>query len=321
MGATAKRISRYWKQPLGAYYRHPANRLLLYPFIFSFFLIECGTFWVFYQGVSFVVDYMAFTTVYTLHKALVYTVSIFVADLLANLWMSPWGAYEKRTVGRQWLIWSLGLAVGFVLQRTMVRSLIYVYAPEVIEYFVARPQMRLSAVTLLMALIPYWVVMVAATLQVILSRQRTLQVAESLQVLPAEHPVDGRPPADLRESIPAGLLSLGNGGGTGNGAIALADITHVTVEDHYCRICYASDAGPKSEMVRLPLKEMMRKLPPAHFLRIHRSHVVNVRHISKVARKGRDRRLVLHPHGEQLPVSRSRFKALSLHLKEAVPHN
>ncbi len=79
-----KTLKNYLSQNLRDFHQHPTNRLLLYSFIFSFFLVECATFWLFYQGPAFVLDYMAFTTVFTLHKVAVYTICIFIADTLAH---------------------------------------------------------------------------------------------------------------------------------------------------------------------------------------------------------------------------------------------
>ena len=101
------------------------------------------------------------------------------------------------------------------------------------------------------------------------------------------------------------------------GIIALADITHVTVEDHYCLIHHSTGNGLKSKMIRLPLKEMLLKLPREHFLQIHRSHVVNVGHISCLAKERRDHKVVLQHFDVELPVSRSRFKDLPPRLKVA----
>lgn len=310
-----KMIKAYFGQNLGDFYTHSTNRLLLYPFFFSFFLVECATFWLLYLGPGFVLDYMAFITVYTLHKAAVYTIGIIMADMLAHHLVPSWGAYAQRCVDRQWLIWSLGLAAGFVLQRTMVKSLIPVYAPDVVAYFMANPQARLSTLTLLMVLIPYWCAVVFLTLRVALSKQRIQKLSDSLMVIPADGTTRGISSPDEPVNMPTGILQMS--GDNGNGAIALADITHVSVEDHYCRINYANGDRLKSEMIRLPLKEMLSKLPREHFLQIHRSHVVNAGHISGLTRNGRDHKVVLHGFDLELPVSRSRFKDLHPHLKGA----
>ena len=310
-----KVIKAYFGQELGDFYTHSTNRLLLYPFFFSFFLVECATFWMLYLGPGFVLDYMAFITVYTLHKAAVYTLGIFGVDFLVHHLAPSWGAYGKRRVGRQWLIWSIGLAAGFILQRTMVKSLIPVYAPDVVAYFMAHPQARLSSLTLLMVLIPYWFVVVLLTLRVALSKQRIQKLSDSLMIIPADQTDQKISPSAAAVNMPAGILRMS--GDNGSEAIALADITHVSVEDHYCRINYATGDRLKSEMIRLPLKEMLSKLPREHFLQIHRSHVVNAGHISGLTRNGRDHKVVLHGFDLELPVSRSRFKDLHPHLKGA----
>ena len=311
----ARQIERYFCGDLGAFYTHAANRLMLYPLIFSFFLVECMSFWLLYQGLSFFLNHMAFTTVYSLHKAAVYTLCMLGADILAHRLASSWGAYNKRTVGRQWLIWSLGLAVGFVLQRTMIRSLVVVYAPDVIAYFMKHPQARLSTVTLLMILTPYWVVVMSLTMRIAKSKQRVQQRADSLTAIP-EHSTSRRAsPGDRSENLPIGGLNLA--GINGKRIIALADITHITVEDHYCLINYSTGNGLKSKMIRLPLKEILLKLPREHFLQIHRSHVVNVGYISCLAKERRDHKVVLQQFDVELPVSRSRFKDLPPRLKVA----
>ena len=308
MGTHLKRVKSYFAQDLGEFYAQPVNRLMIYPFFFTFFLIECGTFWLLYLGFGFVVEYMAFVTVYTLHKAAVYAVGIVMADMSAHHLLPSWGTYGRRSVGRQWMVWSLGLAFGFVVQRTMVKTLVPVYAPDVIPYFIAHPQARLSTLNLLAILVPYWILVVSLTLRIALSKQRIRKLADTIRVIPADGYIENHPIANRVKRTPVGILSLS--GAEGNGAIDLADITHVTVEDHYCRVNYNSSQGLKSEMIRLPLKEMLHKLPGDHFLHIHRSHVVNREQISRIARYGRDHKVVLQGIDVELPVSRSRYKHL-----------
>ena len=309
----ARQIKGYLGGDLGAFYTQTSNRLMLYPFIFSFFLVECSTFWLIYQGPSFFLNFMAFISVYSMHKAAVYSICILGADILAHLLTPSWGAYNKRTVGRQWLIWSLGLMIGFVLQRTMVGSLVVLYAPDVVAYFRAHPQATLSTATLLIILIPYWCIVIFFTLQVARYKQQIKQQANSLMIIPECNASAAIPAADESIGLPTGSLKWS--GENGNGTIALADITHVTVEDHYCRINYSTGNGLKSKMIRLPLKEMLLKLPQEHFLKIHRSHVVNIGHISRLTKTGRDHKVLLQRFDVELPVSRSHCKDLLPQLK------
>jgi len=256
---------------------------------------------------------MAFTTMYCLHKAILISVLIVCADVLANRLGSSWGAYDKRTVGRQWMIWSLGMLSGFLLHRIMIRSLILDFAPEVVPYFMKHPEKMLSNTTILMILIPYWVIGISITFQVVKTKQWIQQQAGSVMVLTEGSTSPAASSAASFAHLPKGSLKLEDS--HGNGIIALADITHVTVEDHYCRINCSTSKGLKGAMVRLPLKHLIQKLPQEYFLKIHRSHIVNLGHVARLTKTGRDFKVLLKAFGVQLPVSRSRYKDLQHRLK------
>lgn len=303
----------YFRKNLGDYYSHSANRLILYPLIFSFFLLEGLIIWLLYRGPSYYLEHMAFTTMYSLHKAAGKTVCLFGADYLAHWLIPSWGAYKKRTVGRQWIIWSLGLAIGFFPVRMGARKLVALYAPDMAAYFAANPQAKLGIPTVLMILIPCWVAAMLFATYIALTRQRIQQQDKAIVAVHNPKALEKDPPALKTVPLPAGSLKLGSD--NGHKTIAFLDITHVTVEDHYCRINYTTDNGPKSQMVRLPLKKMAQKLPRKNFLKIHRSHVVNLGHVSHLSKKGRDHKIILRHLEVELPVSRARFKDLPYHLK------
>lgn len=309
----ARQVKGYFGAPLGEFYAHTANRLMLYPFIAGFFFTECVAFWALFQGPAFLLDHLAFSIVYSLHKAVLYTSCLLGADVLANWLFHAWGSYAKRRVGRQWIIWSMGLVAAFLLHRSMITSLVVFYAPDVVGFFRAYPEAIPSRTTVLMILLPYFCIVVFTTLQI---ARNKLKIQRMAAAVTAEPPDAGpgqfsRPAA--QNGLPAGRLRLENGGG--NDAIALADITHVSVEDHYCRINYATAHGLKNVLIRLPLAELMRKLPREHFLQTHRSHVVNLGHVSRLRREGRQKTLVLARHGVELPISRQRFKQVEPRLK------
>jgi DNA-binding LytR/AlgR family response regulator len=310
-----QRIRRYFAGNLGDFYSQAVNRLTLYPVIFTFFLAECSTFWLIYLGKSFFLNYMSFVMIYSLHKAAVYSLCIFAADTTVHYLVPHWGTFEKRSVGKQWFIWTMGLLVGFIIQRTTVNSLIIHYAPEVISYFIARPEARLSNLKLLLYLTPYWCFVMFVTIQIARSKQRIQDQARSLMILPGnqknastESLMVGEP-EKRNNRLPEGNLNWENE--SGGVSIPLADITHITVEDHYCRINYSISNGLKNTMIRLPLKEMLLKLPQDHFIKIHRSHVVNIIHVLRLKKEGRDNKVVIRNTGVELPVSRSRFKDIS----------
>ncbi|WP_341225300.1 LytTR family transcriptional regulator DNA-binding domain-containing protein [uncultured Arcticibacterium sp.] len=61
--------------------------------------------------------------------------------------------------------------------------------------------------------------------------------------------------------------------------VPIAGIQYIEADRNYCRI-YTSG---KEYLLVLTLKDMEEKLPKRHFMRIHRSFIVNVSHIKEVA--------------------------------------
>jgi len=312
-----KRVTKeYFGEPLGDFYAISANRLMLYPFLTVFFLLECLAYWAFFHGPAFVMRHMAFVTVYSLHKAALFTACLWAADLLVRHLAPAWGAYASRSVGRQWLIWALGFAVSVLLLQSLVNGLVVYYAPEIAAYMAANPEDRPGLLKVIFIVLPYWGAGVFFALQVAKSKNRRLRLMVGISVVPEENDGDrlGKPPSG--PSHPQGVLKLGRE--NGDRAISLADITHLSMEDHYCRVNYAAGNHLKNVLLRLPLKEMMSKLPGEHFLQCHRSHVVNLRHVSHLAKEGREYKVVLNRFEVELPVSRHRFKQLEPRLKTAL---
>ncbi len=61
--------------------------------------------------------------------------------------------------------------------------------------------------------------------------------------------------------------------------VPIADILFIEAERNYCRIYSTS----KEYLLVLTLKEMEEKLPNHHFIRIHRSYIINLSHIKEVS--------------------------------------
>mgnify|MGYP006286171551 CR=1 FL=1 len=60
--------------------------------------------------------------------------------------------------------------------------------------------------------------------------------------------------------------------------IIIKDIYYIEAERNYCRI-FSKD---KEYLLVMTLKDMSEKLPQGHFMRVHRSYIVNVEHIDEV---------------------------------------
>jgi len=61
--------------------------------------------------------------------------------------------------------------------------------------------------------------------------------------------------------------------------IFLEDILYIEAESNYCRICTKN----KEYLLAITLKVMEAKLPTKHFIRVHRSYIVNLAQIDEVA--------------------------------------
>lgn len=88
-------------------------------------------------------------------------------------------------------------------------------------------------------------------------------------------------------------------------ALEAASIRNVAVDDHYCYVHYRHDDGYTKRDLAMPLRDVATLLP-SEFVRVHRSHIVNLRSIRSIRRKNRSIRLVLDG-GFEVPVSRHRL--------------
>jgi len=68
--------------------------------------------------------------------------------------------------------------------------------------------------------------------------------------------------------------------------------------------------------IRTPLKALQQSLPGDHFLQIHRSHLVNLMHVSGFSKDRRAIRLIWTQNEVILPVSRYRLSDLRTRLMD-----
>ena len=61
--------------------------------------------------------------------------------------------------------------------------------------------------------------------------------------------------------------------------VEIKDIFYIEAERNYCRI-YSKD---KEYLLVMTLKEMDEKLPQKHFIRVHRSFIVNLSKIDEIS--------------------------------------
>ncbi|MCP4294224.1 MAG: LytTR family transcriptional regulator [Proteobacteria bacterium] len=100
-------------------------------------------------------------------------------------------------------------------------------------------------------------------------------------------------------------ITVSNSGTTE--VIKVDEVSHISSEGNYCRIFLVRGNQSHEIYVRMTMKKASEKFPSDQFIQIHRSHIINFKHIIKI-KKGQKWQIHLAPHGEQiLPISRNRL--------------
>ena len=88
--------------------------------------------------------------------------------------------------------------------------------------------------------------------------------------------------------------------------LTIDDVRWIEAEENYARIC----TGRASYLIRETIQSLENRLDPEMFMRVHRSAIVNLRHVKEIRRKAPGASLILSG-GHQVPLSRtyrSRFR-------------
>lgn len=311
-------IDDYFKTALADFYVSSAHRWLLYAI--TFILVGLSTF--LSLDVRAISDPLlkaplTFKGMYAWHTAINFTFWMAAVDQLAARLFKPWAGYDRRTVGRVWILFMIVFVIGFVFQRTLVYRLVSLYAPGLLWYYQAVPSERPGILSMFLFMLPVWMFIAYAVIAIAVNKQAQAQELLRVRIdtileerrrpapLPRPWAPQGNPSRRLDDEaaiqLPAEL---------GTAPIRLSQVGHVTVEDHYLRIYFQTDGDLKNVLIRMPLKELCAQLPASRFIQIHRSHIVNLKQIAGIKRAGRNMRVVTK-HGDfMLPVSRYRFSQI-----------
>ena len=88
--------------------------------------------------------------------------------------------------------------------------------------------------------------------------------------------------------------------------IPVAAVDHIEAQDDYVAI----HSGGRTYLKLERLSELASALDPGRFVRVHRSHIVNIDRLTRVEIYAKDSRIVILSDGTRLPVSRSGYEKL-----------
>ena len=113
--------------------------------------------------------------------------------------------------------------------------------------------------------------------------------------------------AHFRKDGPAPLQWIRASVGQSLRLIAVEDIDYLRSDEKYTLVAWRDESGqPAEALIGTPLKSLLPQLDAKQFVQVHRSVVVNLRSIARVARGLHDTAEIhLKGRGEVLPVSRS----------------
>jgi two-component system LytT family response regulator len=136
----------------------------------------------------------------------------------------------------------------------------------------------------------------------------TLQEMRGTQAAPLPTPLPATAEPDGESSTWSGRLLFRSDGEIH--VLGPEEIRWIESEGDYVKI----HAGPKTKLVRMALVKIMQKLDSAHFVRIHRSTIVNLAHVRKVSPALYGEYTVELAEGARLKVSRTYVHALKAYL-------
>jgi hypothetical protein len=249
-------------------------------------------------------------------------------EWISRLW-KEWGDFENRTVGKVWVIWFAAFLLAFAIQYLIIEQIFELNAPQIRWLYYIYPKEKPSYLLGFIYIFPFWFIGVFSLIQIAIHKQSALKNKKSdlndllsqrnwvfrqnLAHLEASAVATGEP--DKMQASSELMLPAKDS----FERIHMDQISHINVEDHYCRI-FVKEQGLVHEFyVKISLKELLEQLPQDHFLQIHRSHIVNLAYISNLIKDSRSYKLVLNQGIHTLPISPYRLpRVLSILEKLAI---
>lgn len=118
-------VCTYFRSSLADFFSIPAHHLMIYAVSFILFGVGVFAALAIYDYSDLLINIeLKFMGMNAWHTAANLTVCTILADMLFAYVVRPWGAYERRTVGKTWIIFFAGFLLGFLSERTVAYKLI-----------------------------------------------------------------------------------------------------------------------------------------------------------------------------------------------------
>ena len=135
------------------------------------------------------------------------------------------------------------------------------------------------------------------------AKQRLAGAAPQKSPVAADLAASARPPAQFLDRIAVR-------DGSQVFIIPVAKLDYAEAQDDYVALVTAG----KKHLKQQTISNLEASLDPAHFLRIHRSYIVNLERVAKVEPYGKDTHVAVLSTGAQIPVSRAGYARLKAFL-------
>jgi len=193
-----------------------------------------------------------------------------------------------------------GLAASSQMLSLVVTLLCFVIAAGFLLSLVPDPRKRVSPAVEAVALVPG-----ATTVRLEVPPTDTSVAPTSLRLRPTPLGGIGQPP----RAAPAPRLPVE--GADGTHFIEAADIRSVRADAHYTKV----HDGTRERMCPWSISEAEAQLDPGLFVRVHRSHIVAMAHVTLVRKEGDGAIVELDgPSPHRVPVSRARIAEVKARL-------
>lgn len=295
----AQSLSEYWNTSLSIGFEH-RERLRFYTVLFMLTAFSVVALHQLFSENQPIVDLVT-------HAVLIgigYCFGMGVFELILRGVFQKWKAVILLKVGTAWYISLGGFILGFLL-----------IAPFQ-DYFTPLHPLQKDRISLdwFIRMFPIWGLFTFLFVQHILKHTLAAEFDQlkAINEVLAQRLVKRQQIGEVQSPSQPFELNIGREIET----INAYNISHITVEEHYCSVFVLENEELRRIEVKLALKDALAKLPKDYFLQIHRSHLVNMAHVRNIRNSGRSCELLMQDSESVLPVSRHRLSQVLPRLKK-----